>query len=436
MRGMRMKKIGKKLYIPGLIISLVYGVIYHILGEIIVKFLFNNIWNPLAVAVYVTLFALLLTPILLLIAQGSGNLQTEKLGGFFAKTALLLVILFMAAILLEFLYELGGGIRTYEPTSYIFVIDDSSSMEINDSQNERVSVVPEIMKGETIPYAVYKFSDDATLIRDMNSYHGAEQLLFASDGLRTNILGSLYTVAQDIKSGEINGGRYPKVLLLSDGDSYIDEISIVLKEYNNLGVSISTVGFGNVNDELMTELAEGSGGVYVKCTDLGSLKNDIARSITTFSTRTLLTPRRHMRSDVLYMILRILFLTIIGVIISFIKMNGAFESSNASLLAIISSIQGLVAAILCEFIVGINAGLARLFVVLLWAIMTLEIEEFSSPFDDLYGGNKYEEKKPDSSGTPYTVGERRQKDNNKKRKSNNMSEFGDNGGAGGGSFYS
>ena len=95
-------------------------------------------------------------------------------------SAIMLVILFAATLLLEFLYELGGGITTYKPTSYIFVIDDSSSMVSNDPYNERVSAIKEIMERERIPYAVYKFSDDARLIRPMDSYHGDEDLGFNS----------------------------------------------------------------------------------------------------------------------------------------------------------------------------------------------------------------------------------------------------------------
>ncbi len=399
-----MRLFGRKLFIPGFILTLVYGVIYYILGEIIVKSLFNNLWNPLAVAIYVVLFAILLIPILLLIARGSGNMQ-GGLGGFFAMTGLLLVILFMSTLLLEFLYELGGKVSTYTPTSYIFVIDDSASMSYNDFENERVSAIPEIMEGESIPYAVYKFSDDATLIRDMDMYQGADNLSFASDGIYTDVLNSLYTVSQGIKAGEIDGGQRPKILLLSDGDSYADGLEDVLKEFNDLGISVSTVGFGDANDTLMTDIAEGTGGVYIKCTDLNALKDDIERSISSFSTRTLLTPRRRVKWDALYMILRILFLTIIGVIISFIKRNGAFDSPNANLLLIISASQGLVAAILCEFIVRSRGGLARLLLVLLWAFMTLGIEEYQSVFGNspIGGGNNYENK-PNINGTPHTLG--------------------------------
>ena len=420
---------GRKIYIPGIIITLIYGVIYYFIGEFIVRTYFNNIWNPLAVAIYVVLFGVLLVPVLLLIGRGTGY-SDGGVGRFFVRTGLLLILLFAATVLLEFLYELGGGFSIYEPTSYIFVIDDSSSMLSNDPDYKRGGAILEIMENETVPYAVYIFSDDASLIRSMAPYQDEEKLPLTSSGEATNILGSLHTVYTQISDRIIDGGARPKVLLLSDGNSSKEGLQHVASEYNEIGVSISTVGFGSVDDRLMTDLAESTGGVYVKCENLGELRQGIEKSITSFSFRTLLTPRRNVKNDFIYMLLRILFLTIIGVIIAFIKMCGAFESADSVFVLFMSSVQGMLAAVLCEFLVDPLGSVSRLLVVLLWAFMIIGEQEFSSNVGDRNWMTKnLNDRKPNTKGTPHSVGHNSNSNNSGNNKDSSRG-FGGNSGCG------
>lgn len=392
----------RKPYIPSLVLTLVYGVIYYFLGELIVKNLFDAIWNPLAVAVYMVAFAVPLILILLLIARGSGKLFGE-IGGYFAISAIMLVILFAVTLLLEFLYELEGVLITNKPTSYVFVIDDSSSMYSADPHNERVSAIFEIMKDEDIPYAVYRFTDEAELIRGMDVYKGDEILKFKSGG-ETDVLQSLNMVISDLESGRLNGGSKPRVLLLSDGDSAGSKLDEVSEKYNDLRISISAVGFGDVDDSLLVSITSGTGGVYIRSDDLRKLRNDMKKSINLVSERTLLTPRRKVRGNVLYMILRILFLTIIGVIIGLIKKNGAFGTEDTKPILLSSSVQGFIAAILCEFLVDVKAGVARMAVVILWAIMIVREEEYHNRFGS-QNGNRYGDGRPNINGKGSYVGE-------------------------------
>ena len=168
-----------------LIVTLIYGALWFFLGELLEKALFNKIWNPLAMAVYVVVFLLPLLLLLLLMSRITGNMDsTFKIWGS-GKTlgviALCLLITFMATLVLEFLYEIGGSIQDYSPTSYVFVIDDSGSMSSNDPSMLRADAIGEIMKEEDIPYCVYKFSGDAELIREIGDYQDGDAYEFTSD---------------------------------------------------------------------------------------------------------------------------------------------------------------------------------------------------------------------------------------------------------------
>ena len=372
-------------FIPALILTIIYGFLWHFLGEIIVRSLFNKIWNPLAVAVYVLAFTIPLLILLYILSSIAGNTSAtlRRWGSGKAAGLLALCILgtFMAALLLEFIYELGGANWNYTPTSYVFVIDDSGSMYSNDPQTLRASAIGEIMKDENIPYCVYKFSDDAVLISDLKSYTDGDSYDFNSDGEYTNILQALYTVAQEIKDPAFKGGDRPKVLLLSDGESDESALEEVMKEYTDQNVSVSTVGFGSVNRRFMKQIAEQTGGVFVNCDNLDALTEDMHEAIISSSSRTLLTPRFNVRNDILYLILRILFLTGIGAMIALCKARGAVSDTDYMRIIVFTSAQGLAAAVICELLVGSSEGLARLLVNILWAatIMTRWVVESQFP---------------------------------------------------------
>ena len=360
-----------KRFIPSLIITIIYGILWNIPGEILLRCLLNKIWNPLAIAVYVVLFVIPLVVVLLLVSRLAGNVgntsrfrNTGKEAGLLAAFILLT---FAASFLLEFIYELGGDIHDYKPTSYVFVIDDSGSMYGNDPDNLRVAAISEIMKEEDIPYSVYKFSDDAELISEMKNYEDSDSYSFTSDGQYTNILQALLTVSEDIGKAGFQGGDRPKVLLLSDGESEKAGMEEVMKNYTDQKVSVSTVGFGSVNKQLMKGIADLTGGVFINCKDLSTLTEDMHEAIVSSSSRTLLTPRYNVKNNTLYMILRIAFLTAIGALIALCKASGIFNDTEFKRILVYTSAQGLAAGILCEVLANVSDGLARFLVNILWA---------------------------------------------------------------------
>ena len=80
--------------------------------------------------------------------------------GMLKYFSLSIVIIFFLSMLLEYLYELNPNQKITEPTSYIFVIDESASMSSNDPNGLRYNAISEIMNSpeNTLPYMVYAFS--------------------------------------------------------------------------------------------------------------------------------------------------------------------------------------------------------------------------------------------------------------------------------------
>ena len=373
-----------KLFLPALILTIIYGALWSIPGNMLVDALFNKIWNPLAVAVYVTVFVIPLIIILLLLSAASGNLDiTRNMWGTGKTVGLLFLCIlctFMGTLILEFLYELGGDFHYTEPTSYVFVIDDSGSMGGNDPDVQRAEAIGEIMREADIPYCVYKFSEYAELIRPMDDYQDTDSYDFTSDGGGTDILGSLDAVAEEMKDPSFNGGSNPKVLLLSDGESYDSGLEEVVKKFTDQNVSISTVGFGAVNDDLMKKIANATGGVYVHCDDVSALSKGMKEAIVSYSGRTLLTPRYNVSNPALYAILRILFLTLIAVMIAFTKARGAVSDADFWRLVLFTAVQGFAAGVLCELLVNSSENLARFLVGILWAASVLTQRIYDNPY--------------------------------------------------------
>ena len=102
--------------------------------------------------------------------------------------------------LLEFLYEIGGKISPKSATSYIFVIDDSGSMQSNDSSNERKNAIDSIMRemDTQLPYSVYLFNENCQVVKPLSTNVDNDFTLDSNGG--TDIVGALKTVFNDYES--------------------------------------------------------------------------------------------------------------------------------------------------------------------------------------------------------------------------------------------
>lgn len=331
--------------------------------------------------------AVFLTVLLGSMIAGSFNKESELFVDFGHMAAYFicsLIGIFVLAMGLEFIYECNPNIKSIEPTSYIFVIDESGSMSGNDPGGLRYEAIPEIMKAaeEGFPYMVYTFSDDTQIIRDMAPLDAEyEPIPVNSDG-GTAICGTILRILQDYKNGVWDGGSNPKVVFLTDGSATdlsnvflwfrgnMPEFNAALEEYYNLGINISTVGLGSVDREIMTKMAETTGGVFVNIQNASDLASAMKTAASSYSDRNLLSIRYMKRWDSLYGFLRILFLTIIGTVIGSLMLLAYMEDSSIPIIIVSSIICSLIGSVLFE--IGLKIGVYQsLLWIVLWALFSL-----------------------------------------------------------------
>ena len=214
------------------------------------------------------------------VVTGSFNKKNHlytSIWGMLKYFSLSIVIIFFLSMLLEYLYELNPNQKITEPTSYIFVIDESASMSSNDPNGLRYNAISEIMNSpeNTLPYMVYAFSSESRILRDMGYLTSNEEEIPINCDGATSIRETTLRILQDYKDKKWSGGKNPKIIFLTDGfatdldngflwfKGNVPEFNTALEEYCKLGISISTVGLGSVDKQLMRKMAETTGGTFI-----------------------------------------------------------------------------------------------------------------------------------------------------------------------------
>lgn len=244
--------------------------------------------------------------------------------GMLKYFSLSIVIIFFLSMLLEYLYELNPNQKITEPTSYIFVIDESASMSSNDPNGLRYNAISEIMNSpeNTLPYMVYAFSSESRILRDMGYLTSNEEEIPINCDGATSIRETTLRILQDYKDKKWSGGKNPKIIFLTDGfatdldngflwfKGNVPEFNTALEEYSKLGISISTVGLGSVDKQLMRKMAETTGGTFISINQAEDLADAMNTAATSYSERNLLSIRYMKHLNMLFGCLRVLFLII------------------------------------------------------------------------------------------------------------------------------
>lgn len=340
-----------------LIISVAFAVCWCIIGGWIYNALLEKLWTPLLISMYMT--GLTLTMLLSIITSNSVCNNARPRDVEWKKTFVVICAILICTILFEFLYEINPGNRDIgKPTSYIFLIDDSGSMSLNDPNFLRNDSIYHVLQDcdDDFPYAIYSFADECKQILPISKASSARQnnYGFVSDG-GTDIQGAIQYVLDDISSGVLQAGKSPRILLLSDGLSFYDEYQMVISECMNNNVSISTIGFGEADKSLLQSIAEDTRGAFVWVDDINQLTNAMNTAATTYISyaRNLLGYRPTTEHDLLLSILRIVFILVLAVGFVLIKvyMFSTFDEKNIALYAFIAF--AIIGAVGVE--IGINA---------------------------------------------------------------------------------
>lgn len=371
---------GKKGVIIHMGCSALIGVLFFLIGQILYPSLTENIWTPLGIALYFLVFSVIMLISMFVLNQirqdysywyKTGKKDTIKKA--YIRGIVCILVLFILSGACEFLYELGKE-ADYDPTSYVFLIDDSGSMSANDPQCVRSEAIGKIMENQAddLPYAVYKFTDQSQLIKVMGKYSKSDKYEFLSDG-GTDIVTSLDTVINELLSKKVNGGDHPKVLLLSDGESSNWGIKDVISKCRDNEIAVSTIGF-NVNSHLLSKIARKTGGIYINVNDIDDLQEQMNKAITSFLDRNLISDRFVLRNDGLYAFLRILFLCLMGVVFSWMKYESFCSAKGPKYDGVVLKVSLAGTAIasimmeICFSVFDLPSWLIRLIFCILWAV--------------------------------------------------------------------
>lgn len=365
-----------------LIASLIAAVIFFLTGEIIYRTLIKGINSILFMGAYFAIFGMILAICLLIAAKLSGLEITSK---GLAITGICIVMLLIFGCLFEFLYELNFSTLKISTDKYVFAIDNSGSMEENDPEQKRVAAVKKLLKSrdKDVQFAVYTFSDNIECIREMAPVSdGIGKLKISPEG-GTPIVGVLSQIAQDMDSGALPYDDGCQVILLTDGYAtdtgfFGLDLNPVLKEFNKKNVSVSTVGLGDVDENMLNNISEKTGGISVTTDNVDDLANAMASAVRiTNNGRNLLSARARTSHNWLYAIMRILFLTILGIGFTGIKIAVTDDSTNVKM-TVISSLVGIVlGTLLMEFGLQLilTEFIARACLVLLFSLMITTVEK-------------------------------------------------------------
>lgn len=308
-----MKKKNSKLEPLTLILSIAAGVLWLFIGNILVSTLVKKLWSPLVIALYFGGLALLLIFVTWLCTVLKGFHMPET--NAYPKAFLIAAGILFAAGLFQFIYSLTITPRAQDSTAYIFLIDDSGS--IYDPERLRESAVKQVMAScdPDFPYAVYAFTDRCWQISDMRAAKEANTTrLNLQEGGSTNIVKAIATVVDEIKTGKLDAGDAPRILLVTDGEAGKIGLRKTLKDASEQNISICTIGMPGASNDILNKIANLTGGVNISIDNIDQLPaamQSIATQNASF-VRTLISMRESMRFDWVYSIMRILFLLCLG----------------------------------------------------------------------------------------------------------------------------
>lgn len=361
-----------------LLATLAAGLVAWVVDSLLYRALVNSIPRPALIAILFFLLVLIVSLTVFVMSKVENGFDEEFLfldgtGPILAGLAVMLIASFLLALVFEWIYDRDE--RTVSSaTSYIFLLDESGSMSGSDPNQLRYDAIDQVLatQPDGFPYAVYAFADDTQMVRDMASSSEGSNYTIPDVGGGTYMKEALTTILDDYRNGVWSGGTAPKVVMLTDGAAsdinFFSSIDRLLNDYVRAGISISTVGLGAADQSLLTDIAQNTGGVFVPVEQAGNLASGMQQAAYGVASRDLLSSRVTPGRDLLYGILRVVFLFLLGALLAFTKAMACARMGETPRILIFGGIFSLVGALIMELgtLLGLPAWPCWL---LLWLLL-------------------------------------------------------------------
>ena len=371
------------------------GILGWFVAEKIYKFLPASMPTVIQVGIYV---AFVMTGIAMLAFVPElivNRLKTSWTGSEILRSILLMIvsiaILGLLGIIFQFIYGLGYSKKQVSQIDdYIFVIDNSGSTDDSDPGNLRFSEVESLLRklDSSNRFAVEIFDHEIKGKLSLNQVNEAaiREFMDLTGSLENVEKGGteIQLVLSDVVDTYTQDGRNAAVILLSDGESmspvdykYLGDC-FVEKNLPIYCVAFSYMGRNGM--KTMTKLAENTDGYYCEIDDLSDLQSTINNMIELSSKRSLLERRRGRdNNNILSMILRILFISTLGVLVEIalaLIMDYEDLLREALLIHIVFSI---LAGFTAEFVMRLfsNSSITRLLMCVLMSVVVVSYTEYS-----------------------------------------------------------
>ena len=369
--------------LPLLIITFVTGIIVFAIDYVLFEALKDSMPYVVLIALlYFILFAAIVL-VTYLTCRAQYATKHEAMFGDFSRFRRLLIIAlvgsFPLAMLFQFIYSLEGSEDVKDMTSIVFVLDNSSSITTTDPDGLRYDAIEQLAASldDDFPYMIYTFCDDGfgngiEIIRDMLPASQQVDIEEPMPDGGTPIKGVLTRVLDDYKSGVWDGGDSPRIVLLTDGYptdfSHNFQINSVLRDYSGEDTTISVIGLLGGDDELMQQIADRTGGVFIRVDDAAQLYDAMDKASENVSTyKQLYGYRNSAWHPILFGILRVVFLTVLGGIMAVMVAGVCYYRATFDMTAVAGVIMSFIGALMMEIgtqLVGLNPSV-------MWCVMWL-----------------------------------------------------------------
>lgn len=325
-------------------------------------------WSgPVAVGLCFSVFLVIVGLSVLLTSNLMGTYRADVVTGrnsrirVFAYIMLGVLVMMLVMGLAELLYECNfRGVPREPPATYVFMIDDSSSMKENDPGAMRYQVIERLLKDQRpdTQYTVYTFSSDVKLIVPMQTVEDGFPTYPEPDYRLTNMKSCMERVLDDYEKGVWSAEGAIKVILITDGVPSDMDVSVlpysVLDRFRNHGIAFNSVGVRYADDELMTRMTSYTGGTHVRIDNAEDMIVAVGNATDSIKVervaRTLLTKRDEEPLDWLYALIRILAFALFSVILAATAVVCYGNASASSFLVMANVIKGVVAGVLQELL--------------------------------------------------------------------------------------